>query len=688
MSDDKKISELISKSLRIRLSEQEESAVNNHLEANPEAKKFADISKCIQDSIAFACNEEEDCCLNEQMKSRLKDSIASAVAEKQSLSQAGLFAATQDLNSGSTFLEQIEPDNEHRKLNTRFKLIRRLGQGGLGNVWLARDEQLNRSVAIKELNREALQSPKAWQRFQREAEITGHLEHPNVVPLYQYGIDQEKGEPFYAMRFVGKRTLADAIIEHHDRVEAGEDKHLGLHRLLDIFKDVCQAIAYAHSRGVIHRDLKPENVALDNFGQVIVLDWGLAKVFEDSELSYKISQSPAKDFSLSNTMEGEVIGTPRFMAPEQAAGELEKIDEKTDIYGLGATLFAILTGKAPHEKTLQEQSSGNLSTILKLIADGETPIAGDMGKSVPRELEAICTKAMSTKRHLRFDSVQQLAAAVESWMVGQNRKQANYDNLRMEGRELRAEMQSSIRDYERNARFMSQLPPIQQLIDVDTEEEIAVWRDRLSTIFTGLMKTNQDYRSIVYYQVKDGEARELVRVERHTSDLFSVRVVPKSRLRSDQASDYLNTVLEQKPEEVWTALTCEPFCSTGETLGLAVSVPVFDENTEEVFGAVTINCDIRKRIADQFKRRIAADEIIIACDTFHIMAQYKDRHTEEKNLGQKVAERAPYFVNAMESLQDELEFIDETDAEVYGSRLWFHRRHDRKHGIVYLLRRE
>ena len=128
------------------------------------------------------------------------------------------------------------------------------------------------------------------------------------------------------------------------------DSALSIHRLLTVFLDVCQAIAYAHSRGVVHRDIKPENIALDNFGQVVVLDWGLAKLMEDSELMQQTS-SAGGVHTLLQTMDGEALGTPLYMAPEQALGEHDRVNHQTDVFGLGAVLFAMLTGRAPHEQT-------------------------------------------------------------------------------------------------------------------------------------------------------------------------------------------------------------------------------------------------------------------------------------------------------------------------------------------------
>jgi serine/threonine protein kinase len=413
MLSDKKAIELVSKSFHGFLSSAETAEMDKHLQESEEARSFAKLSKVIQQSVselgsmAEQGDEAAGLGLSQEAKMRINDSVNLAIEQKLSDSKlaptmAGQIDETVDQPSVPSPQTEIQP-GDHRQVGSQFTMIRKLGQGGLGNVWLARDEKLNRNVAIKEMNNHALQSPKAWQRFDREAEITGHLEHPNVVPLYQYGIDSKSGEPFYAMRFVGKRTLADAIEEYHDRCQAGNCDPLLLHRLLSAFLDVCQAIAYAHSRGVIHRDLKPENVALDNFGQVIVLDWGLAKIADDGELGGQINgDHDLSDEALAKTMVGEVIGTPLYMSPEQASGG--EVCHQTDIYGLGAILFAILTGFAPHEKS-HDVSGGQLvvKDVLKAIAENETPLPRDYRVDVPIDLEAICKKAMSRKKYARQD---------------------------------------------------------------------------------------------------------------------------------------------------------------------------------------------------------------------------------------------------------------------------------------------
>ena len=503
-----------------------------------------------------------------------------------------------------------------------------------------------------------------------------------------FGTEQRTSEPFYAMRFVGKRNLSNAIEEHHDRLAAGQVDALSLHRLLNIFLDICQAIAYAHSRGVFHRDLKPENVALDNFGQVIVLDWGLAKILEDGELALKMSDSiGAADLSGSQTLEGEVIGTPLFMAPEQASGDVDLIDKRTDVYGLGAILFAILTGCAPHEKSI-DRADPALLEMLKKIATTAAPAPSEMAQGIPSELDSICQRAMSLKSHLRFDSVEQLAEQVETWIAGQSSKKAEYEVLRMEGRELRADMGARVKDFERNVRFCSSLPPIEQLMLAQSDEDITIWRQRLASIFEGLLKANPDYSSIVYSRFNDDESfSEIVRVEKQRSDEFSIRVVPKTRLRSGSLNQYLANVAKRNPGEVFTSLVCDPLCDLGndcsDVVGLLASIPVFDNRTEEIFGFVMINCDIDTVLRQQMERRGTAGEVVVACDIFHVMMHEVNGQISEENLTKKIDDVAPQFAAAIEHLQSNLDYID-NDGEIFGARLWFI---PDQHGIMYLLKR-
>lgn len=714
MLNDRTASELITKSHHGKLSDEENELVQQHLQQSETTRAFAKLSRIIEDSVAQLAERIPDDPelapgLGDDSKRRLKESIRLALSGQADQADDPLPESPASASVDTAFHyrrtrhaagqlaaenpNSLDPDADEtasRTAASRFTLIKKLGTGGLGTVWLARDESLGRNVAIKELNTESLTSQRAWLRFEREAEITGMLEHPNIVPLYLSGVDSRSGEPFYAMRFVGKRTLADAIIEYHVRRQNGvvEDDALELHRLLSVFLDVCQAVAYAHSRGVVHRDLKPENVALDNFGQVIVLDWGLAKLVDDGDIIGHMNHARLSDAELAQTVTGEVIGTPLYMAPEQAAGDLDRIDQRTDVYGLGAILFAILTGCAPHEKSSGSgDTTRSLKQVLDVIANNESPRPRDYCDNVPRPLAEICERAMARERALRFSSVSELADAVERWMAGQHQKKSRYEHLRMEGRELRADLQSTVRDLETNARFMSRLPPIHELIAATDEDKRNRWRERLATIYSGLLTANADYRSVVYSRVEGDQFTEIVRVERHATEHSNVRSVPRSRLRTERANEYLTAVVRQKPDDVVTALVCNPLCDThagcDDRVHLVAGVPVFDPSTEEPWGIVMIDCDIDRVMRRQLERRLSATEVLVACDRHATMMHWKRGQIIDESHGQAVAEIAPHFDPAVEKLQTHLEYLDESDSEIYGARLWLT---PNRHGLMYLLR--
>jgi len=578
---------------------------------------------------------------------------------------------------------------EIRSLGSSYRLLRKIGEGGLGCVWLARDERLKRKVAIKQLKGSAVNNPQVRARFHREAEITGLLEHPNVVPLHQFGIDESSGEPLYVMRFVGKRTLLDAIAEHRDQVQAGEPAELGLHRLLTAFLGVCQAIAHAHSRGVIHRDLKPANIALDNFGQVVVLDWGLAKLTEDSELATQLSdQALLGDTALAFTTHGDVVGTPLFMAPEQALGDLDKVDRNTDVYGLGAILFAILTGTAPHQQTMnRHKEQGSSEKALNTIATRACPRPQEVDGSVPSELDDICARAMAYKQHLRYSSVSLLAEAIERWIVGQGSKQKRYDVLRSEGRELVAKLKSVVESLERSVEFMSNLPPIQELVRADSEEDVTIWRERLAIILTGLLDANREYRSAVYLKIDGENMTEIVRIERHGNTQSRIRKVPKSRLREFAASDFLLDLGHEKPDEIVTRLVTDLLCEkntvndTARSVGLASGVPIYDRRTEEPFGVLLIDCDLEGFIETQFNREWQAKEVLFHCadvdlelpiksDVANLATNKIVTHgstAQGSSMHSRITSDTTYS-KALQTLETHIEYIDDKKAEIYATR--------------------
>jgi serine/threonine protein kinase len=291
----------------------------------------------------------------------------------------------------------------------RYRILRPHARGGLGEVFVARDEELGREVALKEIQPEHADRPESRGRFVREAEVTGGLEHPGIVAVYGLG-SYADGRPFYAMRFIQGDSLKEAIDRFH---AAGKPDFSGseFRQLLGRFIDVCQAIAYAHSRGVLHRDLKPGNIMLGKFGETLVVDWGLAKV-----VGTKDAESGDRTLNISSgsgstpTMQGQAIGTPAFMSPEQAAGRLDELGPATDVYSLGATLYVLLANRAPIE-------SGRVEEMLRKAERGEwTPLRA-VNPSIPAPLAAICAKAMALKPNDRYASAQVLADDVERYLA-------------------------------------------------------------------------------------------------------------------------------------------------------------------------------------------------------------------------------------------------------------------------------
>ncbi|HEV3023200.1 MAG TPA: serine/threonine-protein kinase, partial [Pirellulales bacterium] len=294
-----------------------------------------------------------------------------------------------------------------------YTLSRLHGAGGIGRVWLARDDVLGRDVALKELRPEKAENPAIWTRFLREAQITGQLEHPSIVPVYEVGRRSDQQAPFYTMRFVRGRTLGEAVAGYHRRRAGGEAGPLEMRDLLAAFVGVCHAVAYAHSRGVLHRDLKPQNVVLGDYGEAIVLDWGLARLVDptDDEGDTAAIAVVAAGHG-DETLQGQVVGTPSYMAPEQAEGRLDRLGPATDVYGLGAILYEICTGRPPF--------AGSVPTDVLRQVIHEPPVRPrSLAPATPAALEAVCLKALTKKAADRYGTAKELAADVQRWLAGE-----------------------------------------------------------------------------------------------------------------------------------------------------------------------------------------------------------------------------------------------------------------------------
>lgn len=294
----------------------------------------------------------------------------------------------------------------------RFRILRPYARGGLGEVFVAEDQELHREVALKEIQSRQADNPESRARFLLEAEVTGGLEHPCIVPVYGLGAYPD-GRPFYAMRFIRGDSLDDAIRRYHQKEGPTGEKAVEFRKLLDSFLDVCNAIEYAHSRGVVHRDLKPSNIMLGKFGETIVVDWGLAKPLGAVELTLQSEEHPLKPSAISGTVEtmaGAAVGTPQFMSPEQAIGRLEMLGPLSDIYSLGATLFAVLTGQPPF-------AVADVGEVLHRVQRGDFRRPRQIDVRVPPALEAICLKAMALKPPDRYTSARALADDIEHWLA-------------------------------------------------------------------------------------------------------------------------------------------------------------------------------------------------------------------------------------------------------------------------------
>jgi eukaryotic-like serine/threonine-protein kinase len=299
----------------------------------------------------------------------------------------------------------------------RYSLTRLHASGGIGRVWLARDSAFGRDVALKELRPERTGLATHRTRFLQEARITGQLEHPGIAPVYELALRPDDQQPFYTMRFIKGRTLSEAARGWHQARGHTQAGMVDLVPLLNAFVTVCNTIAYAHSRGVIHRDLKGENVVLGDFGEVVVLDWGLAKLIgrkdETGEPSIVVEHAGSVDVGL--TVHGQAMGTPAYMAPEQASGHLDLINQQTDIYGLGAILYEVLTGHPPF-------SGPDTHEVLRKVREEQPSLPREHWAEVPPALEAICIRALAKSPTDRFASASELATAVQSWQEVERRE--------------------------------------------------------------------------------------------------------------------------------------------------------------------------------------------------------------------------------------------------------------------------
>lgn len=353
----------------------------------------------------------------------------------------------------------------HDREGERYENVEELAKGGMGIVLRSVDKDLRRHVAMKVITPEKRQHRETMVRFVEEAQITGQLEHPNIVPVHELAVDDEESL-FYTMKLIQGHTLKEIL----DGLGAGRRDFIekyDLSHLLNIFLKACDAVAFAHSKGVVHRDLKPQNIMIGDFGEVIVLDWGIAKILTPEQIEKEEGRrgsdrtmkamrkvlaerraggrraKPSKGGGVTRiidsvrsrgtedtarTLAGQIMGSPGFMAPEQAFGEVDEIDRRTDIYSLGAILFSILS-LHPHvdgdsvQEVLETMASNRkdspIDLIRRMAADGQAvALPHCPAGRIPVALSKISMKALETSKRDRYQQVAQLQKDILSYLGG------------------------------------------------------------------------------------------------------------------------------------------------------------------------------------------------------------------------------------------------------------------------------
>ena len=424
----------------------------------------------------------------------------------------------------------------------RYKGESEYARGGMGRVLLVHDAHLGRDIAMKELlpnishsgDTLSVEAPSPVRmsvpliaRFLQEARITGQLEHPSIVPVYELG-HRKDGRLYYTMKLVRGRTLARAIYQAEGLT--------GRLALLTHVADLCQAVAYAHSRGVLHRDIKPSNVMVGEFGETVVLDWGLAKarnradVHEEGFAEALKALNVGGDAELSNTSYGQIVGTPAYMPPEQARGHLDQVDERSDVYSLGAVLYELLTGATPHV------GESKLDILLHVLEQPPRPIL-EIAPDAPPELVAVCNRALQKDPARRYPSAKELADDVRRFQSGAVVRAYDY-TLR----------QQLLRFYQRN------------------RSTVRTAAAALLVLVAGLA-----YYNVRLYQSREGERAQRLAAEQSNAQLqeevYASTMVAAQKyvneLNVERALEYLERCPEDKRGWEWGHLmrACRPYLS-------------------------------------------------------------------------------------------------------------------------------
>ena len=325
---------------------------------------------------------------------------------------------------------------------TRYSVERKVGQGSMGEVFRVWDHDLRRTLAMKILSRgfgraQTEQHERTLTRFVAEAQVTSQLDHPSIVPVHDFGVSPD-GQAYFTMKLVKGRELLSVIDEHHDARRTGEATDWSLHRLVATVHRVCEAMSYAHLKGVLHRDLKPTNIMVGRYGAVYVMDWGLARILGSDhqdvllaggDITFRVTSDrdgllrEAKE-SKDKTRRGASVGTPAYMSPEQASGRAEAIDERADVYGVGAILYHVVAGHAPYTEPGKRAA---VEAVLFRLQQGPPAAIDSVAADAPAELRSIIRTAMARAPEARFQSMEQLAQELAAYLEGRSQGERDAD---------------------------------------------------------------------------------------------------------------------------------------------------------------------------------------------------------------------------------------------------------------------
>ncbi len=349
----------------------------------------------------------------------LKEPLARQIANLQrmrnkfeSMSRSQIPKSNLDIVSEPTQIPASLNEEENVSVMTSVDQMKLYATGGLGKVFCGNDSVLHREVAVKFLNEQHTLRPRMLERFVTEAEITSRLDHPNIVPVHGFGWTAS-GKPFYVMRLIRGETLDAEIDRFHSRPirNAAAFRSSEFRNLLQSLKDTCNAIAYAHSRGIVHLDIKPQNILIGKYGETLVVDWGLAAtVGREDRFRLNGEQTMNLKMSPSNSSTFQGGGTPAYMSPEQVVWQPSP-GPLADVFCLGATLYKICTGRPPYRGARQPK-------VIDAALASDFPMPRDLLKHIPKPLQSICLKAMAMQPEKRYETALDLAADLDRYLGG------------------------------------------------------------------------------------------------------------------------------------------------------------------------------------------------------------------------------------------------------------------------------